>query len=540
MRRSLLIALAMSMLVVGVVGIADASDHLVLGRAFGTDVASAGPRDATVIAIIDTGLNPYHWDFLAAKMPQHEDATARNDLPLDAAPHTWLPNFPDPAKEFASYDALDLTLDPENPDRTLAELRATDQKVWDGVQQSAPDEMHYYWMPGTKVIGAMTFATRKIIGSPNSHGVGTTSSAVGNIHGTCPECLLFFIELGSREDSEKAISWAMKQPWIDAISNSYGFSLALRDRIYSGSDIEMQRRASERGQTVFFSAGNGQEGAFVVPNTTVFSSQEGPDWIITVGATTPGEDNYYYRDSSSGLLEPVDKTATHASFMGHGKPADVAGIGSNYPTAYYSDSVGGTGQFGFGGTSNATPQVTGAYARALYLARQALAGPSSVQAGGVIARGRPVACGSKRKDCELGDGRLTAVELRTRLLHGAIHTEAGMSGPAGAGQLPAIGEEEFLNEGHGSYFGLETGRRTDYLAEFARIFDPMIGAAPVLERPAGERDWMVVDSFCRQHVWGAWSHGYYIDGKTALPGVDRAWPLRSAIETTCPHLIPPP
>lgn len=499
-----------------------------------------GPGDATVIAVLDYGLNPYHWDFAGSKMPQNVDSDPTNDLPLDQSPDKWLPGYPKPKKEFASFGRLDLTLDDKNADAQVEMLKAIDQPKLAAIKPSTPDERNVYWIPNTKVIGAMTFDGSNLVGAVDDHGVGTTSSAVGNLHGTCPECLLFFIQLGSQADSEKAIEWAMDQPWIDAISNSYGFSLAVRDRLYSGSNVEAQRKATERGQTVFFSAGNGNDGAYGVPNTTSFSSQEGPDWIVTVGATSPGADNYYYRDEDQSLpFEPIDKTSDHASFFGHGKPADIAGIGGNYPTAYTSDTVGGTGDSGFGGTSNATPQIAGTYARALYLARRALDGPSRIQRGGVIARGADVACGKVRRDCELGDGVLTAAELRERLFFGAQHTEAGMTGPAGVGELPAVGEEEFMNEGHGSYFGRETGRFKDYLAEFARLFDPMVGRAKELERPAGEREWMIVDSFCRQHLWGSWKGGYYVEGKTDLPGADPSAPLRSAIETGCPYLQPP-
>lgn len=499
-----------------------------------TSSPSRGPGDATVVAVIDFNFVPYHWDFLASKMPQHLDSNPANDLPLDKAPHEWLPGFSSP-KSFTSYNKLALNLEEKKPDADLAQLSALDQKKWAGVKRSTRDELNYYWMPGTKVIGALDFGGSRMLGVPGDHGQGTTSSSVGNLHGTCPECLLVFININTQADGEAAIEWALDQPWIDAISNSYGFSAAVRDRLYSGSNVEAQLKATERGQTVFFSAGNGQEGAFVAPNTTSFSSQEGPDWIVTVGAISPGEDNYYYEEGYIGA--EADQTAYHASYSGHGKPSDIAGIGGNYPSAYTATTVGGTGESGFGGTSNATPQITGTYARTLHLARLAMSGSSRIQRNGVIATGS-YRCGSARKACELRDGKLTAAELRTRLFEGAVHTEAGMT-PAGAGTIPAIGEEEFLNEGHGSFFGRETGKLGPYLKELDRVLGPLMGTKKALKRPAGEREWMIVDSFCRQHLWGSWKGGYYVEGKTDLPGVDPAWPLRSTIESSCPFLIPP-
>jgi len=490
-------------------------------------LASGGPGDATVVAVLDTGLVPYHWDFLASKMPQAQNSNPSDDLPLHRPAHEWLPGFPNPAREFKSFDRLDLTLDAKNEMTPIASLDEADKKVWESVKQSTPDKLRAYWMPGTKVIGALTLhPSTKIHSKPDAHGVGTTSSSVGNLHGTCPECLLFYIETGpDRVQNEAAINWAMSQPWIDAISNSYGYSLLVRDRVYSGSDVRAQRDASERGQTVFFSAGNGQANAFLVPNTTYFSSQEGPDWIITVGAVSPGQDNYY-----GGV-----NTADHASYTGAGKPADIAGIGSRYPTAYRAAFVGTTGTSGFGGTSNATPQIAGTYARALYLARRALAGPSKTQRDGVIASGPRYDCGPARPMCELYDGRLTADELRKRLFHGAVHTEGGLT-PGGYGEVPHAGEDEFMSEGHGSYFGRESGDKRKWLEEFERVIGPIEGRKKTLERPAGERKWMIVDSYCRQKLWGFWRGGYYLHDITELPGSDPNYPIRSQMQESCEQI----
>ncbi|MEA2124532.1 MAG: serine protease [Solirubrobacteraceae bacterium] len=494
-----------------------------------------GIGDATVVAVLDTGINPYHWDFAASRMPQQRNTTTGDDMPLDRPASQWLTGFA-ATTGFASFDRVDLTLEENDATQRNDELREVDAGKWDAVQVSTPQTLHAYWFPGTKVIGALTFnAGGQILGADDDHGVGTTSSAVGNLHGTCPECLLFFIQTPDGDDAlgEKAIDWAMQQPWIDAISNSYGYGsndVYGRDRIYAGSNTALQRNASDRGQTIFFSAGNGIENAFLVPNQTTFSSQEGPDWIMTVGAVSPGPDDTY---------EPIVTGALDANgpYLGAGKPVDVAGVGSDYPTAYGAATVSATGSIGFGGTSNATPQVTGLYARSLYLARTALAGDSRGQSGGVIATGSLASgCGSARPGCELGDGTLTAAELRTRLLHGAVHHGGTTVSGAGLGDVsaPAVGEEVLAGEGHGAYLGRVDGAN-GWLAEQDRVLGPLLGAADVLARPAGERDWFVVDSYCRQRNWGAWSGGYYLDGLTALPPDDAAhWPVRTARAHTCP------
>jgi hypothetical protein len=498
-----------------------------------TAAPADGRGDATVIAVIDSGFTPYHWDFLASKMPQAATRDRSDDLPLTAAPHTWLPGFPNP-RAFASYNRMQLTLDGRDPDASPEELDAQDADKWNDVRSSSADAVNYYWFPGTKVIGAMTFgpteldrnnATTLISGEGQihdttaAHGTGTTSVSVGNLHGSCPECLLVFLQYSDQGSAEAAIDWAMRQPWIDAISNSYGFSATVvgRDRVYNASNVSLQREASQRGQTIFFSAGNGMENAFTVPNNTLLSSQEGPDWVVTVTATDPNGGTY----------------------TGTGKPADVAGIGTSYPSAYDATTVGGKGRTGFGGTSNATPTIAGTYGRALYLSRRAMAGPSRVQSRGLIAKGA-FACGRVRRGCELAGG-LTATELRFRLLQSAVSTGKGFTDGA-TGLVPPgpqAADSRYAAEGHGTYAARLRGTK-EWLAEFQRIWGPLTGTASPPARPAGEREWFLVDSWCRQHIWGEWTGGYYKGTSTPLPAEDPNAPTRTSLKNACEGMQPPP
>ena len=518
---------------------------LVAGAA--VHAATAAPTttpgdDAVVIAVIDSGFSPYHLDFRADGMPQAKTRSKADDLPLSKAPHTWLSGFPKPSA-FASYKAMPLTL-PKDPKADMAALQREDIDSWAGITQSEGSKVHLRWIPGTKVIGAASFAadTPRVYGTGGGeHGMGTTSASVGNIYGACPECVLVFLQASTGAEYEAALSWAMKQTWIDAVSNSYGIStgLVVRDRVYNGSDVALMRKATERGQTVFFSAGNGVTNDFITPNGTLLSSQEGPDWIVTVGATDP----------------------TGVDYSGSGKPADVAAIGTLYPTAYSATTISGKGNFG--GTSNATPVIAGTYGRALWKAREVLAGPSRGQQAGVIARGGKVACGKARKACELGDGILTRAELQTRLFLGATPTKGGFAGrrtvpasvlglvpvPAPVGGAPVpfvttppVADTRMASEGYGTYRGKLDGT-AKWLKEFdGRFWDVLRGAKAAPARPQGETDWFRVDSQCRQHIWGAWKQGAYLDDtKTPVPAPDPvAWPTRSAIQVGCQALVAPP
>ncbi|MDT7570420.1 MAG: serine protease [Actinomycetota bacterium] len=487
--------------------------------------APAG-TDAVVVAVIDSGISPYHWDFLASQMPQAKNADPSDDLPLDTPPDKWLKGFPSP-KTFSSFTGLKLSLPEKDENAKLADLKKKDAAQWAKVKQSGPSSLNYYWFPGTKVIGGISFDYEETLASTidqnpaegytyepiygTGHGLGTSSVSTGNFHGTCPECLIVHITAGDTTATERALAWAESQPWIDVVSNSYGLQTVprgeVRDGLYGGP-VEPQKKASERGQTIVFSAGNGIENGFVAPFSTLTSSVKGPDWVVTVGATAP---------------------TGKAQYTGSGKPVDVSGIGESYPSAY--DAATATGGARFSGTSNAAPTVAGTYARGLYLARRAMAGPSRVQSGGVISTGA-FTCGRARKDCELGDGKLTAVELRDRLFKGAVSSGGG-STPAGVGAVPRVADEHYAAEGYGTYYARLKMDDSLWLAEFARFYDPLVGTAPTLKRPADEAAWFVVDSWCRQHIFGSWSGGYYKDGKTALPGPDASAPTRTALQVAC-------
>ena len=455
-----------------------------------------------VIAVVDDRFNAYHFDFRADQMPQHLDQDTSNDLPLDRDPAEWLPGHPG-GDAFASYTKLELTLD-NMPSTLSTNLYDDDKNGWGGVGQSNSETVRMAWLPGTKVVGLVNFASNDGF-SPNSHGAGSASVSVGNIYGACPECLLVMVN-GMGETSNE---WVAQQDWIDAQTNSWGLSTLMRDRMYAGSDTDLQKEAVTRGQQIFFSAGNGQANAFVAPNPTLFSSQEGPDWIITVGAISP---------------------ADGSSYSGHGKPADIASIGSQYP-AGNRDGVDGEGTFG--GTSNATPVTAGMYGHALYELRVRL-NDARRQSEGVIAQGQ-AGCQNTNPDCPLADGILTVREFRDAFLQGAEHTPAGwnVGGEQDTGAATPA-EATFMAEGHGSNFGRFLGD-DNYRNETRRVVDLVTGGVAWEKNPE-ENAWFVADSYCRQMVWGTWDGGYF-GADTVLPSPDPAWPMRTWLLEQCPTVV---
>jgi hypothetical protein len=333
-------------------------------------------------------------------------------------------------------------------------------------------------------------------------------------------------------NQEQAINWAMRQPWIDVITNSYGVSTTLvaRDRVYNACNLGLQKTAVNRGQNVLFSSGNGVENAFVIPNSTLFSCQEGPDWIMTVSAINSVDPVYVGTDSISTFTnEPGG--ADNA-----GRPADIASIGDSYPSAYEATTTGGSGELGFGGTSNATPVTAGMYARALYDARQQMAGASRIQLGGVISVGA-ASCGAARPNCEIGDGKLTYVELRDRLYGAARHTV----GTSPAGLVTTVDTEDTRNwsEGHGAVLGRIFGADV-WASERARITGPLFGTTAAAVKDADEERYARALSFCSQHLWGTWNAGAWTPSKGLPAAAYQNWPTRTTLVKVCPLLKAPP
>jgi hypothetical protein len=454
-----------------------------------TATATDGRGDVTVIAVVDSSFSPYHLDFRADRMPQHLDVDPSNDLPLDGSlqPHEWIEGFPAPAT-FTSYEPLDLTLPQTGP---ISDAYNADAAQWTNLPQSTATETHFRWAPGTKAVGIVDFNGRGFeLPAGASHGMGSASVSAGAIHGACPECVVVLVPYGSGSNGEAASDWAYAQPWIDVVTNSFGFSAVRRDRYYNGGNAELSREASERGQTVFFSAGNGQANTFTAPNTTLLSSQEGPDWMVTVGAIDP---------------------SNNGSYTGHGKPVDIAAIGSRYPSAPSTGTSNVDSEDTFGGTSNATPVTAGTFARALYLTRIAIPGASKMQSGGIIATGT-AGCGDAYPGCGMADGALTAVELREALFDTAVHTPEGFDPiglVAGDPALPATDSDStFMTEGHGSIFGRIVSDDA-WLTETASITALAFGNRAPTGPADGEDEWFVVDSYCRQLIWGAWPDGRF-------------------------------
>ncbi|HVF52746.1 MAG TPA: S8/S53 family peptidase [Actinomycetota bacterium] len=356
------------------------------GRQVACSLEAFKKRPFVVIALIDSGINPYHQDFRAPEFVHH--------------PSKYVEGYPSDAVE------LDLSLDVADKDGYEA-ARTADDLTWAAVPSS---KLH--WIPGTRIIGAISKGTggaggdypeRRIL-DDGGHGTGTASVAAGTYFGSNPNALIVEVEgLG-----EASLEWASTQPWIDIVSNSWGNQANL-----PLGDPEMTRVAAQRGQSYVWSAGNGAtntnssaafppDGPVEDPckcktpdsDNSITDPWSGPSWLVTVGAASPinGQAHWW-----------------------HSIPVDVSSFGSKWRAAGAFgvtpeiDSDENDETRDFGGTSCATPITAGVLSAIIEQARFVLGDTRGGQRpGGAVAVGSKK--GSLPKDGPLSDGKLTRPE----------------------------------------------------------------------------------------------------------------------------------
>lgn len=377
-----------------------------------TDTASltlSAPVQVTVPlavhGIIDSGINPYHADFLGSNVPDaalralttfdgSEEGCPDGVIKLDGAgvqmpftrhPACYVEGYPEDAV------ALDLTLGGYN--------YAADSQQWNQPYTSE----QVVWVPGTKIIG-LTFRTADYVDASvnthtmadhmdtGGHGTASASVAAGAIYGSCKNCLLVSAatDTGINAPPEAVLSGMQETTrhvvgldWIDTVSRSMGPRANIPgaqdptpvpdvDRTAMETQTAMEvREAAERGLTYANSAGNGNANAFVTPNQAVATETRGPDWNILVGAANK---------HSSAVITGED--VSDSGILGDGNPADWSsyGMGAYEPGQEgHIDAACHNGyatNCGHSGTSSATPIATGYMAAALLEARRVLDDPN--------------------------------------------------------------------------------------------------------------------------------------------------------------------
>jgi hypothetical protein len=425
---------------------------------------AAATTAITVVAINDSGVNPYHLEFSADTYPDPDILALTNNF--QKHPSEYIPGYPKDA------EAIRITLG-------KGYFPADDADLWSLKDATRPYGLEFgklYWIPGTKIIGAIQpgplSCSNCAVGShvildDDGHGSGSSSVSVGNRYGYCPSCLLM---------TEKGLNAqpAAAQSWVDISSNSWGalanVPLDMPAQLQGQDPGKVTRQAVERGQTILFASGNGAANAFDAPISTYGTSTTGPDWNVVVGAIR--------RDNQRAIVG--DGTPAHLSSWGDG----------NLPSACRTGTVS---QCAFGGTSAATPYTAGVFGNVLTNVRRNI-GDNGVgqRAGQAVAMGTPVGGSSY-----LSDGKLTRAELREAVLKTAfpLNQDNAQSIPIFPYPLtaPYQGDVNVVFEGYGA--------ATPNSAK--RAIDVLMGKMALPNREAEDR-WFAIDRQIRDSIWGGY------------------------------------
>jgi hypothetical protein len=334
-------------------------------------------RPTSVVALIDTGVNPY------SKAFRDRSRLAQKH------PSTYLENYPAKAK------ALRLSLG-----LPYKKALKKDRRVWRRVQ---PNRL--YWIPGTRIVGAISMGaggTNCPVADPppanslssgcaehrilddHGHGTMTASRAAGAGHSLAPRSRIVAIEgLGA-----PSVRWAADQGWIDVQSNSW-ISLVpppLPNDVSRAFDY-----AADRTLTLAAS-GNGTAYLAGVAPTPTYLLSTAPDGVVLVG----GHDN--------GKVTAWAGAPPHVvadAYAGYAAPrASTKGM-RPHPIACC--------------TSAASPYAAGGAAELVRVARKILGYNRTGMASGLVA------CGPRHRvhSGPLVDGDFTNEELKDLLFHTA-------------------------------------------------------------------------------------------------------------------------
>ena len=333
--------------------------------------APAPAEPQAVIAVVDTGINPYHVDF-------------RDDTPLGRAhPSTYLPGYP------ADAVAVNLTLGAKDLESALK----ADAAAWKALEPGV-----LYWFPGTKVVGAYATA-----GSPSDpdvgfvfstgHGTMTASRAAGNAYSLCPECRVVAVQGFTPE----SVTWASEQPWIDVQTNSWSpaivFQQADRAPLLGMPGLTEAFESAAARHAVFGSAGNGVMGKLGVLGHPSFTrSTSGPRGVVSVGGHDNGEVVLWTGSWPHVAADACDNWAAVGDTLDEYDPREG------------------------GGTSSASPYAAGEAGRLVLEARRALGGGARGEEGVLVSGGNA----TPPAEGPLADGDLTVAELQQVLFKTAV------------------------------------------------------------------------------------------------------------------------
>ncbi|HVL87456.1 MAG TPA: S8/S53 family peptidase [Candidatus Thermoplasmatota archaeon] len=213
------------------------------------DNAGVG-RPHVVVAIFDTGINPYHPAFRAVGLPE---------------PALIIPDLP-------TYETVDLSFETAYDDALQKD------------RSSSLEPGKLYWFRDTRILGYSHYQSssyRYAVLDEEGHGTAAASMVLK----TNPDAIILAVETFPR--GREILPWAANQSWIDVFSISSGPVANIPAEFISPPPREQDglRTAVENGKLVVGAAGNEPVPPWMAPDP-------GAPWSIGVGgawSNTRGE-----------------------------------------------------------------------------------------------------------------------------------------------------------------------------------------------------------------------------------------------------------
>ena len=292
-------------------------------------IVSDPARPRVVVAVLDSGINPYHDFYYAGSplYPSHPSAVTQEVL--DA---------------FGGKPENVVTLTRTG---NLANDLVADAAFWSRVTRGEA-----YHFRGTNIIARSFAGSADVVLKPDTskaaHGVGTS----GSVLAANPDAVLLFVEQASDLGSAESHAYAFQHPAIDVVSTSYGVSIPNTGfplPEYSAFTHTYEGVVTN-GKLHFSSGGNG-------PGMTPLRAGAGPWWSIGVSGIEEG--------SSEG------DTLLSGNF-----PDFVSDFTQTVP--YCMDCEAGLMEVG--GTSFSTPRAAGVASKVIQDARRLRGHPGGITA----------------------------------------------------------------------------------------------------------------------------------------------------------------
>jgi subtilisin family serine protease len=378
------------------------------------DACEPLPKSRVVVAVLDTGINPYHEFYYNCPA---KDSSCPSQV------------TPEILAEFG-IDAQHV-IELRRPGDTHGFDYLQDKAaIWDKIKLQ-----ELYWFKGTNIIArshdqcvddpvnGVDCSTlpprRRILPDPGDaegeHGVGTSSAVLTANR----EAIMLFIEFGASIGDPAAETFAFNDPRVDVISTSYGFAVPV---VEAGLPLPITGSFDAvvtNGKLFFSSAANSPD------PFTPESGGAGPWWIIGVAGIGEG--------SSNG------KTTVSGFF-----PDFVSDFSQDLP--YCFECSTGTNP-AVGGTSFATPRSAGVASRVLLEARRKLGDEAGIR----VINGKPVMASGLGKT-------ISNWQLRRALEEAAYVDTFGDYDPINAvfdlGDLPPVDAAPWLTMGWGNLSAL--------------------------------------------------------------------------------------